>query len=63
MYASIHWGFANSATEWFEIPWLPENMQFASKVPNPKIIDGCLELPEGPGLGVNIELPDNPKMT
>jgi len=55
LYASLHWGFSNSATEWFEIPWLPENIQFASKVPNPEIVDGCVKPPEGPGLGVTIE--------
>ena len=56
LYASLHWGFSNSATEWFEIPWLPENMQFASKVPNPEILDGYVKPPQGPGLGVTIEL-------
>ena len=55
LYASLHWGFSNSATEWFEIPWLPENMQFASKVPNPEIVDGYVKPPKGPGLGVTIE--------
>ena len=55
LYASLHWGFSNSATKWFEIPWLPENMQFASKVPNPEIVDGYVKPPKGPGLGVTIE--------
>ena len=55
LYASLHWGFSNSATKWFEIPWLPENMQFASKIPNPEIVDGYVKPPEGPGLGVTIE--------
>ena len=55
LYASLHWGFSNSATKWFEIPWLPENMQFASKIPNPEIVDGYVKPPNGPGLGVTIE--------
>ena len=55
LYASLHWGFSNSATKWFEIPWLPENMQFASKIPNPEIVDGYVKPPKGPGLGVTIE--------
>ena len=59
LYASLHWGFANSATKWFEIPWLPENIQFASLVPNPEIIDGRVKPPQGPGLGVTIDLPDD----
>ena len=56
LYASLHWGFSNPATTWFEIPWLPEGVDFASKIPNPEIVDGGVLPPKGPGLGVEPDL-------
>jgi len=52
LYASLHWGFSSPATKWFELPWLPEGVEFASKIPNTKIVDGSVTPPQGPGLGV-----------
>ena len=56
LYASLHWGFSNPMTKWLELPWLPEGIEFASRIPNPKIIDGCVSPPLGPGLGVRPDL-------
>ena len=53
LYASLAYGFASSATRWFEIPWIPDDRRFASDSPLPKIEDGCVLVPEGPGLGIS----------
>ncbi|MDA1302475.1 MAG: mandelate racemase/muconate lactonizing enzyme family protein, partial [Proteobacteria bacterium] len=53
--ASIHCGFANSATRWIEVPWVAESMSFASGTPVPTLVDGAVTIPTGPGIG--FELP------
>ena len=50
--ASLAYGFASSATRWFEIPWVPEDRRFASNMPLPAMEDGYVLPPEGPGLGI-----------
>ena len=52
LYASLAYGFASSATRWFEIPWVPEDRRFASDTPLPAIEDGRVLPPHGPGLGI-----------
>jgi len=54
LYASIHWGFASPATRWFELPWLPEGVSATCGATLPKIVDGCITLPEGPGFGLTL---------
>ena len=56
LYACLHWGFCNPATRWFEVPWLPEGLDFAARIPNPDIVGGCVTPPAGPGLGVRPDL-------
>ena len=48
LYASLAYGFASSATRWFEIPWVPEGRRFASDTPLPVIEDGYVLVPDGP---------------
>ena len=50
--ASLAYGFASSATRWFEIPWVADHRRFASQMPLPAIEDGYVLPPQGPGLGV-----------
>ncbi len=52
LYASLAYGFASSATRWFEIPWVPEDRRFASNTPLPTMEDGYVLVPQGPGLGI-----------
>jgi L-alanine-DL-glutamate epimerase-like enolase superfamily enzyme len=52
LYASIHWALTQSHMAWLEIPWLPEGYAFPAAVAMPKIVNGEMGLPAGPGLGV-----------
>ncbi len=52
LYASLAYGFASSATRWFEIPWVPDDRRFSSKTPLPEIEDGYVLPPQGSGLGM-----------
>ena len=52
LYASLAYGFASSATRWFEIPWVPDRVRFASDTPLPAMEDGLVLVPEGPGLSI-----------
>ncbi len=52
LYASLAYGFASSATRWFEIPWIPADRRFASNTPLPGIEDGHVLVPNGPGLAI-----------
>ena len=52
LYASLAYGFASSATRWFEIPWVPDGWRFASDTPLPVMEDGQVLVPQGPGLGI-----------
>jgi len=52
LYAAIHWALTQINMEWLEVPWLPEDYQFPSKVPLPEMVGGEVLLPPGPGLGV-----------
>ncbi|MCY3922112.1 MAG: hypothetical protein OXG27_06920, partial [Chloroflexi bacterium] len=52
LYASLAYGFACSATRWFEIPWVPEDRRFASDMPLPEIEDGHVLAPKGSGLAI-----------
>jgi L-alanine-DL-glutamate epimerase-like enolase superfamily enzyme len=54
LYASIHWGLSSPATRWFELPWLPEGVSATCGATLPKIVDGCVALPEGAGFGLTI---------
>jgi galactonate dehydratase len=54
LYASIHWGLSSPATGWLEMPWLPEGRAFPSGAQLPPLRDGQVELPEGPGFGLNV---------
>ena len=53
LYASLAYGFASSATRWFEIPWVPDDRRFASDTPLPQLEDGHVLPPQGPGLGMD----------
>ena len=53
LYASLAYGFASSATRWFEIPWIPDDRRFASETPLPQIEDGYVLPPQGSGLGMS----------
>ncbi len=52
--ASIHWGFTNRATGWIEIPWVPSSMQFASGATVPELVNGCVPVPQAPGIGFSL---------
>lgn len=52
LYASLAYGFASSATRWFEIPWVPDDRRFASNTLLPEIEDGYVLPPQGSGLGM-----------
>ena len=52
LYASLAYGFASSATRWFEIPWVPDGRRFAAETQLPQLEDGHVLPPEGPGLGM-----------
>jgi L-alanine-DL-glutamate epimerase-like enolase superfamily enzyme len=54
LYSSIHWGFSSPATRWFELPWLPEGVNATCGAVLPKVVDGCVTLPEGPGFGLTL---------
>ena len=51
LYSSIHWGFSSPATRWFELPWLREGVTATCGAVLPKVVDGYITLPEGPGFG------------
>lgn len=51
LYASLAYGFASTATRWFEIPWIPTTRRFAADTPLPTIQDGHVLPPQAPGLG------------
>jgi len=53
LYASLAYGFASSATRWFEVPWVPDDRRFASETPLPQLEDGRVLPPQGPGLGMD----------
>ena len=48
--ASIQWGFNSPMTTWQEIPWV--RYEFAAQYKLPKLHEGFVLLPEGPGLGL-----------
>lgn len=52
LYANTHWALAELNMEWLEVPLLPDEISFATDIPVPEMEDGCLLLPEGPGLGL-----------
>ena len=52
LYASLAYGFASSATRWFEIPWVPDDRRFASNTLLPQIEDGYVLPSQGSGLGM-----------
>ena len=54
LYSSIHWGFSSPATRWFELPWLPEGASATCGAVLPKVVDGCVRLPEGAGFGLTL---------
>ena len=49
--ASIHWGFTSPATEWFELPWVPEGTHFGSTAKLPAVVDGFVDVPDCTGIG------------
>lgn len=51
-YANVHWALTQEKMEWMEIPWIPEELSFPSGIPMLKMIDGLIQLPVGPGLGL-----------
>lgn len=51
-YANVHWALSQENMEWMEIPWLPDELSFASDIPRLTMVDGLITLPEGPGLGL-----------
>jgi L-alanine-DL-glutamate epimerase-like enolase superfamily enzyme len=51
-YANTHWAFSQMNMEWLEIPLLTEGLSFPSGTPPLKMVDGMIQLPGGPGLGV-----------
>ena len=55
LYANIHWALSTENSDWLEVPWLPEGVEFPSNAPIPTLTDGRVELPEGVGLGLPVE--------
>lgn len=49
--ANLHWAAVTPQVRWVEVPWLPEGGSFPCGMPVPTIVDGCVLVPEGPGLG------------
>jgi len=54
LYASIHWAFSQTKMDWHEIKWLPAGYRHSS-FPVPRMINGYVQLPDGPGLGIALE--------
>jgi L-alanine-DL-glutamate epimerase-like enolase superfamily enzyme len=51
-YANVHWAYTQMNMEWLEVPFLPEGFSFPAGTPALKMVDGLIQLPEGPGLGI-----------
>jgi D-galactarolactone cycloisomerase len=51
-YANAHWALTQMNMEWMEIPLIPEGLSFPAGTPPLSMVDGMIQLPEGPGLGV-----------
>ncbi len=54
LFANIHWALTHVNMEWLEIPFLPKHAKLPPGVYHPKLVDGEVELPPGPGLGLQI---------
>lgn len=54
LYANIHWALTMPASDWVEVPFLPDGFEFPAPVEAPPLIEGKLCLPEGPGLGIRL---------
>ena len=52
LFANIHWALTHVNMEWLEIPLLPEQAELPPSVYHPTLVDGEVELPPGPGLGL-----------
>lgn len=50
--ANVHWAFTAPATQWLEVPWLPEGQSFPCGLPMPVLVDGDVLPPTGRGLGL-----------
>jgi L-alanine-DL-glutamate epimerase-like enolase superfamily enzyme len=51
-YANVQWALTEEKMEWMEIPWIPEDLSFPSGIPRLKMVEGQVQLPTGPGLGL-----------
>jgi L-alanine-DL-glutamate epimerase-like enolase superfamily enzyme len=55
-YANVHLALSCPTSDWIEVPFLPEGFEFPTNIPLPQMADGAINLPQGNGLGLPVNL-------
>lgn len=58
--ANIHWAATTPEVQWLEVPWLPEGGSFPCGMDLPELVDGCVRVPDAPGLGFSAPAAQRP---